>query len=414
MALAFPARQRQGPPGRVAVTGAGILTALGAGWAANAAGFRAGRTAFRPVTLFDVSRQRARVAAEVDLPPLPATRLTPKQMARLDRADRLLLPAVAEAIRQAGWTGDDTTPVCLGTTGGGMNAGEAFFRQAVTTPYTARGQVNRAVQYLAHRQASHAAEAFGLGGPTWIISNACAAGANAIGHAWELIRTGRADRALAGGYDALCQMIFAGFDSLQALSPTVCRPFSADRDGLALGEGAGVLCLERMDLAQQRGAIILGELAGYGACTDIHHLTQPQPQGAAAARTMAAACAQAGIGPEQVDYVNAHGTGTPLNDAAEAAGIVQWAGTRAATLPVSSTKAGIGHLLGAAGAVEAVICLMTLQGQWLPPMLATTRPDPACAFPLITQPTDAPVRWVLSNSFGFGGANATLAFGRRA
>jgi 3-oxoacyl-[acyl-carrier-protein] synthase II len=394
----------------VAVTGAGIISALGVGWAANAEGFRTGRTAFRPVTLFDVARQRVRVAAEVDLPVPPATRLSPKQVARLDRADHLLLSAAAEAMQQSGWPADDVTPVCVGTTGGGMNSGEAFYRQALTAPYDSRRQVSRGIQYLAHRQASHVAEAFGLGGPTWVISNACAAGANAIGHAWELIRTGRCDRVLAGGYDALCQMIFAGFDSLQALSPTYCRPFSADRDGLALGEGAGVLCLERLDLAQRRGALILGEIAGYGASTDIHHLTQPHPQGSAAVRTMSAACQIAGLGPKQIDYVNAHGTGTPLNDAAEAAAINQWAGARAATLPVSSTKAGVGHLLGAAGAVEAVVCLMALQGQWLPPTATTATPDPACAFPLVTRPTEAQVNCVMSNSFGFGGANASLVF----
>jgi 3-oxoacyl-[acyl-carrier-protein] synthase II len=210
----------------------------------------------------------------------------------------------------------------------------------------------------------------------------------------------------------LCHLIFAGFDSLQALSPTQCRPFDEQRDGLALGEGAAALTLEALEGAQTRGATILAELVGYGAATDLHHLTQPHPQGDAAVATMSEACQCARLKPGDIDYLNAHGTGTPLNDGAEAIAITRWAGARAATLPVSSTKAGIGHLLGAAGAVEATICVLALRGQWLPPMPATRTPDPACGFPLVTTPTNARLDNVMTNSFGFGGANATLIFRR--
>ena len=217
---------------------------------------------------------------------------------------------------------------------------------------------------------------------------------------------------MAGGYDALSQLVFAGFDSLQALSPTQCRPFDSERDGLALGEGAAVLTLETLECAHRRGAVILGEIVGYGAATDAHHLTQPHPQGEAALASMSAACQQARLTPEQIGYVNAHGTGTPLNDRAEAAAINRWAAGRAATLPVSSTKASIGHLLGAAGAVEAIVCLMALRGQWLPPTTTLQTVDPACAFPIVRQPTDAVFDYALSNSFGFGGANATLILRR--
>jgi 3-oxoacyl-[acyl-carrier-protein] synthase II len=268
------------------------------------------------------------------------------------------------------------------------------------------------VHYQAQRQGLDLLEAFDLSGPVTVISNACASGANAIGRAWELVRAGRADRALCGGYDALVHTLFAGFDSLQALSTTRCRPFDARRDGLALGEGAAVLCLEALEPARRRGADILGEIAGYAATTDVHHLTQPHPEGAAARAALRAACAEAGIGPAQVGYLNAHGTGTPLNDAAEALAINHWAGAAAASLPVSSTKAGIGHLLGAAGAVEAVVCLMALREQWLPPQLDTEQPDPLCRFPLVTRPQEARPDHALSNSFGFGGANAVLVFRR--
>jgi 3-oxoacyl-[acyl-carrier-protein] synthase II len=217
---------------------------------------------------------------------------------------------------------------------------------------------------------------------------------------------------LAGGYDALSLLVFAGFDSLQALSPTVCRPFDAHRDGLALGEGAAVMTLETLESARHRNAAILGELLGYGAAIDLHHLTQPYPEGDAALASMHTACAAAGVTPAEVDYLNAHGTGTPLNDSSEARAIHRWAGDRAATLPVSSTKAGVGHLLGAAGAVEAVVCLMALREQWLPPQTTLETPDPLCRFPIVRQPASARLEVALSNSFGFGGANATLVLRR--
>ena len=270
----------------------------------------------------------------------------------------------------------------------------------------------RVLDYHCQRQGLDLADAFGFRGPIVIIANACASGANAIGHAWELLRKGHAERVLTGGYDALSHLVFAGFDSLQALSPTQCRPFDAHRDGLALGEGAAVLALETLGHARKRGAEILGEIAGYGATTDPHHLTQPHPRGDAAFGSMKAACASAGVRPEDVGYINAHGTGTPLNDSAEAEAINRWAGERAKSLPVSSTKFSIGHLLGGAGAVEALICLMALREQWLPPTPTVETPEPACAFPLVRQPTDAKLKYALSNSFGFGGANATLILGR--
>ena len=191
-----------------------------------------------------------------------------------------------------------------------------------------------------------------------------------------MIRSGYAERAIAGGYDALGELVFSGFDSLQALSPTVCRPFDAHRDGLALGEGAAILNLETLDSARRRGAEILGELIGYGTAIDQHHLTQPHPQGSTTLAVMRQACENARVTADDVDYINAHGTGTVLNDSSEALAISEWAGGRAATLPVSSTKASIGHLLGGAGSVEAVVSLMALREQWLPPQTIFESPDP--------------------------------------
>jgi 3-oxoacyl-[acyl-carrier-protein] synthase II len=409
----FPLPNPSGQKRRVVVTGAGIVTALGLGWRVNADGFRAGRAAFRPVSLFDVARQRSKIAAEVDLPSrLPPSQLAEKASRRMDRAARLLLFAASEAWSQAGWSADNDLRLVLGTTSGGMALGEAYVRQTRAAPHSQRAQPSRIVHYHAQQQALDVCDAFGLHGQITIIANACASGANAIGHAFELVRDGQAERILTGGYDALCQLTFAGFDSLQALSPAPCRPFDAQRDGLSLGEGAAILTLETLEQAQRRGAEILGEIIGYSAVTDNHHLTQPQPQGDAACAAMTGACANASLTPEQVDYVNAHGTATPQNDATEAAAINRWAGGRAASLPVSSTKANIGHLLGAAGAVEAAVCLMALREQWLPPQRDLGATDPACRFQIVREPTDAKIEVALSNSFGFGGANATLALRR--
>jgi 3-oxoacyl-[acyl-carrier-protein] synthase II len=410
--MLYPAPRLATPP-RVVITGAGLVSPLGLGWKANAAGFRAGRCASRPVSLFDVSRQRVKVAAEVDLPAeLPPTRLDRRQAVRLDRAGHMLVLAAQEAWNQAGWEPSENLPLVLGTTGGGMMLGETYFRHAVDQPLQHRKQPTRALFYQAHTQARMVSQALGINGLIRLVSNACASGSDAIGHAWEMLRRGHAERILTGGYDAINQLVFAGFDTLQVLSHTTCRPFDAHRDGLLMGEGAGVLALETLDSARKRNAVILGEMLGYGTTIDQHHLTQPHPQGDAAFTAMTLACESAGITPAEIDYLNAHGTGTPLNDSSEAIAIGRWAGSRAATLPVSSTKACIGHLLGGAGAVEAVVCMMVLCEQWLPPETAFETPDPACTFPVVRQPQEAPVRSVLSNSFGFGGSNAALVFRR--
>ncbi|MDX1952724.1 MAG: beta-ketoacyl-[acyl-carrier-protein] synthase family protein [Verrucomicrobiota bacterium] len=399
---------------RVVVTGAGIVTSLGQGWESNAAGFRHGRTAFSPIEHFDTSRHRVKSAGLVTFSGTSDTgSLSRSQRRRLDRASKLLLAAGLEAWNASGWHPNQVTPLILGTTSGGMNFGEAFYRTALNHSSRKKLQATRVSNYLPQTQASDLLQAIGFKGPVTIISNACAAGANAIGHAFELVQSGRNERVFAGGYDAISEMVFTGFDTLKALSPTCCRPFDANRDGLSLGEGAAMLTLETLQSARQREAKIFGEILGYGASTDSHHLTQPHPQGNAALLSMEAACAKAGVTPRQVGYINAHGTGTPLNDSAEATAINRWRGD--SKVRVSSTKAGIGHLLGAAGAVEAVVCLMALTGQWYPPTSTLISPDPAATFDIVSGPSDAikePLEHALTNSFGFGGANASLLFRR--
>lgn len=391
------------------VTGAGIFTSMGCGRAENAEGFHAGRTAFRAVDLFDVSRQRVGTAGQALMPDKPAIPgLSARDWARMDRGTRMAMTAAREALEQADVRG--AMPIMIGTSAGAMPIGEAYYKQAIEGK-SQRRQFSRVEGYQPQRQMTSMARVLGVHGPIRIISNACASGANAIGHAFQMVREGKAERVLAGGYDALSQMVFAGFDSLQALSPSgIPRPFDAARDGLAIGEGAGFVVVESLESATARGARALAEVTGYAAATDIHHLTQPHPEGDAALLTMTAATRMAGIEPGEIDYINSHGTGTPLNDIAEGRAIQRLAGVDTPEIKVSSTKSAIGHLLGGAGSVESVICLLAIDGQWLPPSLNVREADEVCTFDLLRETRETTVNTVLTNSFGFGGANATLIF----
>ncbi len=366
------------------------------------------RAPFRPVPpeLFDASGFIAKTAGIVDLPAEPHSRK------KTDRGSRLLKLAIREALAQAGRVDlRDIDAVVIGTSAGAMSLGEAYFDNAKRQLGRDPGQLYLAEQYQPQRQIGDIMAQFGWRGPIIIISNACASGANAIGWGVEMIRAGRARRVLAGGYDALSRLVFAGFDTLHALAPSgIPRPFDAARDGLALGEGAGVMILEAEDV---RSSAALGEVTGYATATDLHHLTQPDPHGGAAIRTMTKACAQSGIRPADIGYINSHGTGTPFNDVAEASAIATWAGEDVSKISVSSTKSAMGHLLGGAGAVEAVICLMALQGQWMPGSLNVREVDAAVKFDLVRNFRRARFEHALTNSFGFGGTNATLVLKRR-
>jgi 3-oxoacyl-[acyl-carrier-protein] synthase II len=250
-----------------------------------------------------------------------------------------------------------------------------------------------------------AQEAVGISAPCQVIANACASGTNAIGHAFECVRSGRYQRVLTGGYDAISELVFVGFDSLQAATPDKCRPFDAQRTGMVLGEGAAILALENLESARARGANILAEVVGYGLSTDNHHLTQPDPSGSGARSAMARALESAGLATSAIDYINAHGTATPFNDAAEGKAIAELFGR----VPVSSTKGMMGHSLGAAGAIEAVISLIALRDQFLPPNINFRGADPTLELDIVANAArPAELRTVLSNSFGFGGTNASI------
>lgn len=399
---------------RIAITGAGIVSPLGLGWQQNEQALAAGRAAFRAVDFFDTDGLIAKTAGIVDLPQGKLFHsVSPHKQDFIDRGTRMLLLAVREALTQAGRTDmSGIDAFVIGTSAGAMPLGESYFEHARQQPARVPSQLSRAEHYQSQRQMNCIADEFGWRGPVIIVSNACASGANAIGWAADMIRSGRCKRVLAGGYDALARLVFAGFDSLRALAPSgIPRPFDAQRDGLALGEGAGVMLLEAENV---RRSDALGDVTGYATATDLHHLTQPDPEGKAAIRTMTTACAQAGLSPRQIGYINSHGTGTTFNDGAEAAAIAAWAGDAVKHIPVSSTKSAMGHLLGGAGAVEAVICLMALHGQWLPASLNVREVDPAVKFDLVQKFRSASLDHALTNSFGFGGTNATLILQRRA
>lgn len=411
----FPA-----PSPRIFMTGMGVISPMGCSPAAHVKSMRKGQTHFREIDFFDVSRQRVTTAGVVDFPEsLGDHRLSQKEISRLDRGSKLMLYATGQALQSAHLSHiSPSTPMVIGTSAGAMPIGEDYYKVATTVPQTHQGQLQRVEHYQAQKSMAMVQRAFGFHAQCQIISNACASGANAIGHAYQLLKWGQKSIALAGGYDAISEMIFSGFNALQALSESgIPRPFDADRDGLALGEGAAMFVLETETSMLSRGSTPLAEVIGYGMATDLHHLTQPHPEGKAAISSMTAACRDAGILPSDIQYINSHGTGTPLNDVAEANAICTWCanereGADAKSMMVSSTKSAMGHALGGAGAIESALCLLALQQQMVPASLNIRVPDAACQFDLIQKPRATQLDTVLTNSFGFGGCNASLIFHR--
>jgi 3-oxoacyl-[acyl-carrier-protein] synthase II len=390
----------------------GIVTAHGIGKAVNWERTIAGGSGIRPITLFDTTNYRTKKAGQIADLPVPPWR--GRLGSRLDRASNLLHHTLFEALEESGLSdtawGSSPPIVALGTTLGGMTSGERY-HEAYVRKGPSLARPSYLVDHLAHCQSLHLMAEFSIPGTPRVFSNACASGANAIGYGFRAIRAGQTEVVVCGGYDPLCEFVFAGFHSLQALTPELCRPFDRNRSGLAIGEGAGILVLERWERAEARGALILGEIIGYGESNDAYHMTRPDPDGKVAALAVRRALEDAGLQPEAVDYVNAHGTGTAFNDAAETAAITLALGPRATAVPVSSTKSMIGHLLGGAGAVEGILTVLALREGWLPPNVNYETPDPECGLRIVRKAARADRMTVaLSNSFGFGGANATLAF----
>lgn len=396
---------------RVVITAAGSINALGRGVPALTAALWQGRCGIGELSLFDPTGYRSRWVAEVADVTLPET-LPERALRRASRSDRLALIAAEEALRGSGWTGSrENIGIVFGGSTGAMLDAEEYCREFLAGARTTRSE--RALGMPVSTSGDFVAWAFGCLGPRLAVSTACSSGANAIGIAADWIRQGRVPAVLCGGTDALCRMTFSGFNSLQAIDSRPCRPFDRDRAGLTLGEGAAAFLLEDRDHARARGARVLAEFLGYGVSADAHHITQPRPDGASAVLALQRAMRESGVGVEEVDYVNAHGTATPANDATETRVLKQAFGARAYRIPVSSTKAMTGHCLAAAGAIEALVCVIALREQFLPPTIGLQNPDPECDLDYVpNQARSAELEVVASNSYGFGGNNTSILLRR--
>jgi len=396
-------KNRPADTARVAVVATGIVSPLGFGLGETFTALREGRDCVSPVTRFSVEHCRCKTAGQVSDVRLTRAGEPQLRSERLHRVAQMMILALGEALAQA--PGFQPELSVVGTTSGGMTFGEEYYRGLKGSRVSTRSAASLIANYTPQKPVMDAQEAFGLSAPCQIIANACASGTNAIGHAFECVRSGRYQRVLTGGYDALSELVFVGFDSLQASTPERCRPFDRERSGLVLGEGAAILLLENFDSARDRGAKIVAEITGYGLSTDNHHLTQPNPSGSGPRQAMEGALQSAGIAAAEIDYINAHGTATPFNDAAEGKAIAELFDGVA----VSSTKGMMGHSLGAAGAIEAVISVLALQNQFLPPNINFRNGDAGLDLNIIEKNSQpGRLRSVLSNSFGFGGTNASV------
>jgi 3-oxoacyl-(acyl-carrier-protein) synthase len=391
---------------RVVVTGIGMITAHGIGIKANWTKIKSGMSSIQEIASFDSSKYRGKTGGEAR--EFSTATLNNLKNKRLDRASHLLIHTTREALADANIIDAvKNIPVLLsvGTTLGGMISGEIFHKEVIKRGLN-RAKVSRVFDYLAHYQAIHLFKELELKGDFFVFSNACASGTDAIGHAFNSIRHGDYDVAICGGYDTMSEFSFAGFNSLMAITPTLCMPFDKKREGLVLGEGAGVLILEELEHAHKRNARILGEIAGYGASSDACHMTSPEPSGKGAAIAIKRALKDAGH--PEIDYINAHGTGTKYNDIMETNAVVIAFESKAKEIPVSSIKPMIGHLLGGAGAVEAIVSLLSILYKTLIPNINYTTPDPECALNIVRESMGCNIKTVLSNSFGFGGSNAAI------
>ncbi|MFO0577910.1 MAG: beta-ketoacyl-[acyl-carrier-protein] synthase family protein [Polyangia bacterium] len=393
----------------VVITGLGVLSALGPDLQAFAAGLRSGRTGIRRMTLFDASDCRSELAGECAEPSFASSLTLPS---RTSRPDRFGLRAALDAVADAGLSPEKLTGAGLifGTGTGGAADTEDYLRQLLAGGLGAPGQL---ISHQPSAVTDLVARVLGLRGPRSTVMTACSSSALAISQARDLIQLGRAPIMLAGGAEGLCRLTSAGFGALRATSPELCRPFDVDRKGLNLGEGAAVLVLESESHARRRGARIHARLLGSGLTCDAHHMTAPHPEGEGALRAMRLALTDAALGPEALGYINAHGTGTPHNDAAESTAVSRLLGERRRAVPMSSIKSMVGHTLGAAGAIEAVASVVALTHGFLPPTVNLMTPDPAFDLDFIPGAArEQQVDVVLSSSFAFGGNNAALLFGR--
>ena len=407
---------------RVAVTGIGAVTPIGSGAQGLWSGVLANRSAVRAIDRFDASPFPSRIAAQID-DFVPTDHLDAKRARRLDRFSQLSVAAARMAIGQSCLTdadrSDGRTGVWIGSALGGVAYGEEQHAAYVLGGVRAVSPT-LATAVFGGAGASNVAIDLGIRGPAVGNANSCASGAVAIGQAFQAVRAGTVDVAVAGGSEApLAPLTHGAFAMIRVLSQrnddpgTASRPFDRDRDGFVMAEGAAMLVLEAWESAEGRGATILGEVAGFGASTDAYHLTAPLPSGEAAAAAIGTALADAGVASEEIGYVNAHASSTQLNELAEAKALHLALGEHARTVPVSGTKGLYGHPLGASGAIEAAITVMALRHGLLPGTCNLVNLDERCQLNVLREPLSALPRVALSTSFGFGGLNAALVFRAR-
>ena len=407
---------------RVVVTGMGAVCPLGLTIPEMWQNLVAGRSGVGPITLFDSTPFRTHFGAEVkgfD----PLAYVDRKEARHMDRFCQFAVAAAFQAVEMAKLKIDQALAPEVGVIiGSGIGGIITLLEQHQVLLEKGADRVSPflAPMMIPDIAAGQTAILLGAKGPNFCTTSSCASGSDAIGVAYEFIRRGDTQAMLAGGSEATLNPLgFAAFNAARAMScrnedpQRACRPFDAERDGLVMGEGAALLVLESLDLALRRGAAILGELVGYGASADAYHVTQPAPGCEGGARAMTLALKKAGLTPQDVNYINAHGTSTPLNDKNETAAVKAVFGPHAYRVPVSSTKSMMGHPLGAAGAIEAAVCLLTINHGLIPPTINLTHPDPECDLDYVpNQSRLAQVEVAMSNAFGFGGHNSVLVFRR--
>jgi 3-oxoacyl-[acyl-carrier-protein] synthase II len=393
----------------------GVVSAVGHDLSTFWQSLKEGFCGIRPITIFDTSAYRSHNGGEVsDLS--PERHFSLKELRRLSRCDQFGIIAAREAMNASSLgqakIDRERFGIILGADSGGIFSVERYFR-AIYSHAAKRPSPSLLLSFSLATTTDHIAQELDLRGPRTTTATVCSSSSAAIAFAYDAITSGTAQIMITGGSDSLCEVTYAGFNSLRAIDPEGCRPFDKERQGLSLGEGAGILILEEWEHALARGARIWGEVLGYGICAEAHHLTAPEPSGAGIARAIRLALTDAGIAPEEVDYINAHGTATPLNDIVETRGIKTAFGKRAYAIPLSSIKSMIGHCLGSAGGIEAVATLLSLHEGIIPPTINYATPDPECD--LDYTPNEArkkEIHITISNSFAFGGNNVCLVFSK--
>ena len=405
---------------RVVITGLGAITPIGNDLESYLKGLQSGQNGVDQITLFDASSHACRFAAEVKSFD-PTGKLEPKESKRWDRFSKFGVIAAKEALNHSGLIIDNSNSGRIGVIiGSGVGGLLTMETQAHVLENKGASRVSpfTVPMMIPNMATGLAAIALGAKGPSSAVSTACAAGSNAIGDAFRLLQLGKADAMVCGGAEAsITPLGVAGFASAKALSfrnddpSTASRPFDSERDGFVIGEGAGVLILETLDHALKRDATIHAEIIGYGTTCDAHHITSPTPGGVGGAEAMKLALIDGQINPEEVDYINAHGTSTPANDSNETSAIKAALGNHAYQVPTSSTKSMTGHLLGGSGGIEAVACALAIKHEIIPPTINYSNPDPNCDLDYVpNKAREKKLGVVLSNSFGFGGHNVCLAF----